>query len=565
MKRRDALGLLSAAAAMPLMALPAEGQGGVRRIGIDAHTHIFNIADLPWAAFLWQVQARQFEETIRARAKRDDARLLAHGFLAVLTSIFMRSVDRLVGEEVPGPDVPLAERFSRGASLELFLASLAETLRELYFEPEAFERRYFPPFSGDYIAVGESLSAIEIDRAAAAAAIRDEINKQVGEALPGEGQEKPWYAWAGALLNDNTGWLSDGLGFGLRLTSSPADNLDLLFEHYADREGPALVAAALVDFAGWLNQEPPISIVEQIRRMDDLQGSTPPGMLMQMIVPFNPWRQVAVVRGRAMGPSPLEFIAEAVQARGAIGVKLYPPMGFVPMGNADPQLSFPQRAEELLGPDFAAGFDEALTGLYKLCVELDIPILTHTADSNEAGVDFGKRAHPDNWVEVLSDPRFATLRICMAHFGGFAAEPPTDTAAASHVSVAMQHAERVFVDLAYLSRVLPFHEEGGNRDTAITGLQTTLAGYPDFASQIVFGSDWHMLSKEPWHEHYPTLIEQYLGDGYMAVEDIERVFAANSLRLFRLLPGMPGHDRLRAYYQARGTAHFQAIEALGWR
>jgi predicted TIM-barrel fold metal-dependent hydrolase len=561
MRRRDALGLLSAAAAMPLLVHKAAGQASLRRIGIDAHTHIFNIADLPWAAFLWQVQAGQFEETIQARERREDAQLLAHGFLAVLTSIFMRSIDRLTSEEPPSPDVPLAERFSRGASEEIFLANLAETLRELYLEPETFERRYFPPFSDDYFGIGAALSDIEIDRAAAATAIREEINKQVGEVTAAEGEEQDWFAWARALLKDNTGWLSDGLAFGLRLTSSPADNLDLLFEHYTNREGPALVAAALVDFAGWLNQEPPISIVEQIRRMDDLQGSTPPGTLMQMIVPFNPWRQVAVERGTADGPTPLEFIAEAVRTRGAIGVKLYPPMGFLPMGNANSQLNFPQRAEGL-GKDFAAGFDDALTGLYKLCVELDIPILTHTADSNEAGTDFGRRAHPDKWLPVLSDPRFETLRICMAHFGGFAPQPPAGIWEAAAASAARLHPDRVFVDLGYLSRVLPFHAEGGNRHIAVAGLHATLCGYPDFSMQIVYGSDWHMISKEAGHERYPALIEQYLGDGQMDADDIETVFAANSLRLFGLHPGGQSYARLRDYYQAKGTSHFAAIEAL---
>ncbi|WP_246132843.1 hypothetical protein [Devosia ginsengisoli] len=364
MKRRGVLGLLSAGAATALLPAPAIGQMNERRIGIDAHTHIFNVLDLPWASFLWRVQARQFEETLQQEELRHDKTLVVQGLLAVLTSVVVRAIEPLKDIEPAPPGTPLSERFSRGATEERFLGSLAETLRLLFRDTATFERLYFPPFGEELAAHGRAVADMDVDRAAAAEAIREEINAQLDQAI--KEHEEAWYQWAQTLAN-SSGWLGRGLDFGRRLASPKAENLDTLFGLYTNREGPALVAAALVDLSGWLDEEPTHSIAYQIEQMGDLQWCTRTGTLMQMIVPFNPWRQVVADIGRASGPDPIALITEAVEQRGAVGVKIYPPMGFLPIGNAEGDLAFPARAKAELGSGFqgAAGrcFAETLRDL----------------------------------------------------------------------------------------------------------------------------------------------------------------------------------------------------------
>ncbi|KKB84941.1 hypothetical protein VW29_08995 [Devosia limi DSM 17137] len=486
--------------------------------------------------------------------------------LAVLTSIFERMQPPVAESELNLDGQPLAERFQRERTDSRFREALAATLELLYRDAGEFQARYFPPFSGGLgETVGQALGDIEIDRAAATDAIKAAINREIDNAMAAQEdmpaqEDAPWYEWASGL------WASDGpvgraLEFGRRMSGERADNLEMLFGQYTDGQTPALVAAALVDFSGWLNEQPRSPIADQVRLMDSLQASTPAGQVMQMIVPFNPWRQLAVERNQWSAPDPLSLVREAVTDRGAIGVKLYPPMGFLPMGNARAGLEYPERAGHQFGDDFPALLDESLMRLYELCVELDVPILTHTSHGNAAGADFGRRAHPVGWLPVLAG--FPTLRVSMAHFGAFTSETaPADTWEAAIAAIARIDQQQVFVDLSYLTRIMPLHADGANRGIAIAGLRAILQHDDSFADRIVFGSDWHMLSQEPENERYPTLIEGYLRDVGLDAGRIGQVFARNALRLFGLVPGSQAYDRLQRYYGDRGLAHFNTIEAL---
>lgn len=560
MKRRDALAVLSATAAMSLLPIAVLGQASSRTIGIDGHTHIFNITDIPWASFLWRVVAGNFEETQQFAVPPEDRQDLVHGMLAVLTSIFVRIQAPVAASEIDLAGRPLAERFFRESTDQRFTDTLAATLQLLYLDPVEFQRLYFPPFAGGLgEAVGPALADIEIDKAGATDAIRAAIDREIDNAVAAQ-EDTPWYEWAGRLVMSG-GPVGHWLEFGRRLSGERADNLEMLFAHYTNGQGPALVAAALVDFSGWLDEEPMSPIPDQVRLMDDLQASTPSGLLMQMIVPFNPWRQIAVDLGQWSGPDPLALIREAVLDRGAIGVKLYPPMGFLPAGNASAGLEYPTRARQQFGDDFPALLDDALMRLYQACNDLDIPILTHTSHGNAAGPNFGARAHPDGWQPVLA--AFPRLRVSMAHFGGFSSETtPAKTWEAAIAAIAAADQQQVFVDLSYLTRIMPLHPDGTNRAIAIAGLQATLQQVAGFADRIVFGSDWHMLSKEPGNEHYPALIEDYLTEVGLGPLHIDKIFARNGLRLFGLTPGGQSYDRLQRYYANKGLAHFDTILAL---
>ena len=62
---------------------------------------------------------------------------------------------------------------------------------------------------------------------------------------------------------------------------------------------------------------------------------------MHGFVAFDPLREV---RSTPNKPSALDIVQEAVTKRGFLGVKLYSPMGFKPMGNAAQDLTFPAYA-----------------------------------------------------------------------------------------------------------------------------------------------------------------------------------------------------------------------------
>jgi hypothetical protein len=59
--------------------------------------------------------------------------------------------------------------------------------------------------------------------------------------------------------------------------------------------------------------------------------------------------------------SALDLVTWAVEEMGFVGVKLYPPTGFLPAGNAEVAQSYPARAEAI--PDLPRRLDAALDKL----------------------------------------------------------------------------------------------------------------------------------------------------------------------------------------------------------
>lgn len=88
----------------------------------------------------------------------------------------------------------------------------------------------------------------------------------------------------------------------------------------------------------------------------------------------------------------------------AVGIKLYPPLGFNPYPN-DIQL----RSKYL--------------SFFRWCVEEDIPITVHCQQSSFTAAEdsdrIAERTHPRNWEKLLSDnSELSRLRINFGHFGG---------------------------------------------------------------------------------------------------------------------------------------------------
>jgi hypothetical protein len=82
----------------------------------------------------------------------------------------------------------------------------------------------------------------------------------------------------------------------------------------------------------------------------------------------------------------------------AVGVKIYPPMGFMAVGNDSSDAPAPPDALHQLvqqrraGQTVGAALDDELRKLYALCTDLDAPVMMHCASSQLAGPDDGHAA-----------------------------------------------------------------------------------------------------------------------------------------------------------------------------
>ncbi len=297
------------------------------------------------------------------------------------------------------------------------------------------------------------------------------------------------------------------------------------------------------------------------------------------LVSFCPWRQADdthhnahVGEGSARRrQTALETVKDAILNRGFIGVKLYPPMGFQPLGNAAiPIDGFPAAAAATpFAHEFGLRIDAALLSLYNFCVEHDVPVMAHTAPSNGAGVfrltknkeiSYETRAHPRGWARVLAQPGLGALKVNLAHFGS-GPKPRVTQDWRVEIGKLMDTHPNVYTDLAHYPEMLMDNFTGAGQhcreaSQVLTAIRKGfLAGEPGVtrARRMLYGSDWSMLSKEYYYADYlPVLAHMYRRKIYSvgagAEKNARAFLSGNAARFLGLRQGDKARARLKAWY-----------------
>jgi len=206
----------------------------------------------------------------------------------------------------------------------------------------------------------------------------------------------------------------------------------------------------------------------------------------------------------------VDLVRHAIERGGFLGVKMYPPAGFLPLGNA---LRFGGTKGEQL--------DAALRALYAYCVALDVPILTHAAHSNGFDDSWNSFAGPDGWELVLAE--FPSLRVCLGHFGHFhgvgvdGANPLVDGWPTRFVRLIDTY-PHVYADVG--NSKFPIAAE--YRTAYLSLLESLLGGAsPTEAQQkrrrrLLYGSDYWMNTLSPGHEGFLDSFRTSIGDRFGA-------------------------------------------------
>ena len=311
----------------------------------------------------------------------------------------------------------------------------------------------------------------------------------------------------------------------------------LLIENFSDEVD--LYTPMLVDLAAGLGDPPSTSMAQQIELQElicrlSMQGRLP-GVSRARVHPFvgfDPRQQVRAVLAKLI-EKPLDYVKSAITKYGFVGVKLYPPMGWRPIGNS-----------ACLGmtPRFATLCDDILREFYAWCEEENVPLTAHCNISNYAHSSYKDFAGPDNWVAVLE--QFPRLRVNLGHFGG-TKEVADQSAWPWKIALATSRFEYLFADVgnhnvhdkkvatAYINGLGKMYE---NSQTA--GIK----------ERIMFGSDWYMLATHPDHDRFLTryrdLYREKFGD------DATDSFLGGTARRFLGFddPTNKNNIRLRARY-----------------
>ena len=321
----------------------------------------------------------------------------------------------------------------------------------------------------------------------------------------------------------------------------------------------ALMAAsisAMVDFNYWLrgagratNIHDQVLIQEQLALMS--------GGFLLPVVAYNPWTDIED------GGESSRLVKWAIEHHGCVGVKIYPPIGFYPYGNA----SLPRPAGRLPTPRDLQALDRTLEKFYGMCEELDVPVMAHGNDSNGRNESENMLAGVAGWSELDRLPNIKRLYVNIGHFGGALNHP--DPGGGKDVDWTEQYAQlmqsagklKVFGDIGYWDDLYGDKHGKDVRDKLSRVLPLPLPGGQTVADRVMYGSDWFMTAKERDWETYPQRI---LGElrGLASEDVVRRIMGGNVLECYGLAEGSTRKNRLRleAYYQ---QPHRQAPGWMG--
>lgn len=309
------------------------------------------------------------------------------------------------------------------------------------------------------------------------------------------------------------------------MTSPRYQNLNAYMRIYGAHEGAVQLEgcyAALVDFNYWLDC-PDVSTHAHDQVILHAELSRLSGGFMQPLAPYNPW-----VDMKEKGAS-LALVRTAVKHHRFVGAKLYPPMGFLPYGNAAarPLASTEHR------PDLQE-LDETLLGFFETCMNEGIPVMAHANHSMGRDAAHDDLAGPDGWKHLrdalAARPGAAgsgPLRVNAGHFAGEAGSPW----ARDFVDLAKRcdGTLDLYGDTGYWDGLL----QGGAAAERLVSMLSAKSPAPcRMADKLMFGSDWLMLSQVPGWKGYLRAVEGAL-DGLDDHAAKLAFLSGNARRFFR--------------------------------
>ncbi len=321
-----------------------------------------------------------------------------------------------------------------------------------------------------------------------------------------------------------------------------------------------LFVAAQVDFDHWLRGSAESSIEEQVDMLSKISILSE-GKLLPFVA-YDPRRNIEE-KGRA-----LKNVQKAILEKGFVGIKIYPPMGFRPIGNAEMDVRHfmePREAKEIPPSrrfEFGERLDADLRALYAWAETVQVPIMAHGNESQGTRVGRKRLASPEFWARVAKE--FPRLKINIGHFGG------TDDLIGSRGFFGLfgkEDSKRADDIDNWAYRIISLIESLGDQgeiytDTAMFGalvrkqsgieyfraLERQLNGNQAVTRRLMYGSDWMMLAAVNQHRNYHGSLTAAYREVFPASAD--RYRGANAAEFLGLHRGDANRDRLDRFYAA---------------
>lgn len=284
----------------------------------------------------------------------------------------------------------------------------------------------------------------------------------------------------------------------------------------------------------------------------------------------------------------LKMIEFAILHLGFVGVKVHPSTGFAPMNNKKNGCSNNRQQSEdgSLPTEKAELFDEAMLGLYGLCRQCDVPIITHSG----SGIPGPKNCmtekdtnSPSQWSEALdranklehdyagrSIPKGNRLRVCLAHFAGGFKEKSLEPGnwlveAAKVIKKEVNEGEKnLYLDLSAMSEWFS-SDKKRIRPEYKAALREFLGCHKHVAQRLMYGSDWHMPSVARVGKRYLPAMQDLLADVLGRDSDnFHNTMGGNTAEFLKLRKGEIPRQRIDKFLTEHGIG-VDEEKPVGWR
>jgi len=493
-----------AAPVVPLVEPAGPRAHGLSAPVIDVHAHFFNASDVPVRGFVAECVGHSQKDPVLRHLIELAALILEAIARAAPTAAAELQQLRAFDQSVQGlSPAEASRRFATLIETDRTLAAerLAKAINGTALERELLALKSSPaapPRRG-------SLSVSEIRW------IVDETRRPSPRGS------------ARSSLATSPSDVADGfIAFLVYMLSMRASNLETHHDTYAsgpDAFGIDLVLGSLVDFDYWIDCPPRSAQDDQVAVHARLARSRP--TYFKPLIAYNPWTDI---KQKGAG---LARVVAAIQDHGFVGVKIYPPIGFMPAGNAEHYSHTTKRHPNL------TDLDNALRRFFDKCAEIGAPVLAHAARSNgrdEFHDDFGG---PAGW-RALIDSYAADAGVATIDFGHFG-----DGAWMQDFAVLMQdkYERQLYGDLSYRPELMcpPIPDEKccDGRSRLRQALDVTFEDGKTVADRVMFGTDWLMLSLVKGWPDYPALVLESLR-AIASDDEVEKIFGLNAINCFNL-------------------------------
>lgn len=475
---------------------------------VDAHCHIFNASDVQVGGFLAGPLANDLPEVVRklVRLLAPIVEAFAQG-KAISAYDEMLQLDDLVNQlRSPGSLVSSTPEGVLDAAIESYRRQLADEL--------AAEIRANPEIAGE-------LDRVTGRPAGFTAGDRDNLRQFIFTGLSAD-QRTPDPAALGAPDDParEAGGVFTFIGHMLAPRFHNLRSYQKIYATDTTAIGVDQCLASLVDMDYWLGScaHPPSLLRDQIllnQRLANLADGT-----LVPLVAYNPWTDIED------GGESIALVRDAIRKRGFKGVKIYPPLGYFPYGNAGSGL-YPATGRR---PDLTL-LDDRLNALFEECRALDVPVMAHAAESMGQRPGHEILSGPDGWTGFFSKPDNRRSWINLAHAGGEDGGGNQRNWTAEFVEL-MKIAPRLHADLGYWDRFVAGDPGAAERLKEL--LYTPLGDGQTASDRFMFGTDWFMLTTQRGYQNYPVQFQYALRA--LGVDDVtmEKIFSGNVKRLFKL-------------------------------